>query len=159
MYGRMSLFGAGWPAFGKPCGMRSCGDAVQVRAAVGEQLAEVAVAHRLRVGAREARPGVDLLALHFERGEEEQLVAVLRVAVAEGDRAADVAARILILALRLRRAGDAVRPIVGGEPARRASSRRPRRGTVEVPDLVTPLTFMPPVPYSAAKFELWTFTS
>ncbi len=28
-----------------------------------------------------------------------------------------------------------------------------------MPDLVTPLTFMPPVPYSAAKFELWTFTS
>ena len=27
------------------------------------------------------------------------------------------------------------------------------------PDFVTPLTFIPPVPYSAAKFELCTFTS
>ena len=25
--------------------------------------------------------------------------------------------------------------------------------------MVTPLTLMPPAPYSAAKFELWTFTS
>ena len=28
-----------------------------------------------------------------------------------------------------------------------------------MPALVTPLTFMPPAPYSAAKFELWTLTS
>ena len=29
----------------------------------------------------------------------------------------------------------------------------------ELPDLVTALMFMPPAPYSAAKFELWTLTS
>ena len=34
MYGRMSLFGAGWPASGKPCGNLQLRDAVQVRAAV-----------------------------------------------------------------------------------------------------------------------------
>ena len=83
----------------------------------GEQLAEIAVAHRLGEGAREARARVDLLPLPFERREEEQLVPVLRVAVAERNRAADVAARILVLALRLRRAGGGVRTVVRREPA------------------------------------------
>ena len=94
------------------------GWAVQVRAAVGEQLAEVPS----RIAAANTcvlnlDPGVDLLPLSFERREEEQLVPVLRVAVAEGNRAADVAARILVLALRLRGAGDAVGSVVGGELA------------------------------------------
>ena len=90
-------------------------DAVQVRSPVGEQLAVVAVPHRLAEGAGEVRAGVHLLALAFVRDEEEQPVPVLGVAVAEHNRAADVAAGILIGALGLRGAGDAVGPIVGGE--------------------------------------------
>ena len=92
-------------------------DAVQVRAPVREQLAEVAFAHGLAERPREVRPRVHLLPLDLEGGEEEQLVAVLRVAVAERDRTADVAARILVLALRLRRPGQAVRSIVGRQLA------------------------------------------
>ena len=111
----MLLFGAGSPAPGEPLGNAQLRNAVQVRAAIGEQLAEVAVAHRLRVGAREVRTGVDLLPLVLVGDEEEQPVAVLGVAVAERQRTADVAARILIGALRLLRSRNAVGAVVGGE--------------------------------------------
>ena len=61
------------------------------------------------------RSGIDLLPLPFEGEEEEQLVAILRVFVAKRDRSAKLPAWIIVFALRLRRAGDRIRPIVRGE--------------------------------------------
>src|SRR4029079_15837605 len=95
--------------------VEAAGALVEVLAVGRQELAEVAVPlgrgwHRAEAGA-----AVDLLALDFDASEEEQLVAVLGVAVAEEDRAADVATRILERALRLLDAGNRVRPVVGRE--------------------------------------------
>ena len=116
-------------------------------------------AHGLAERPREVRPRVDLLPLDLEARRRRTACRGSSCSCRRSDRAADVAARILVLALRLRRTGQAVRSIVGRKLAGRASNRRAVPWNAELPALVTPLTFMPPVPYSAAKFELCTFTS
>jgi hypothetical protein len=65
----------------------------------------------------ESRAGIHLLALHLDAGEEEQLVLVaVERGARDDDRAADVAAWILEVAVRLLHAGNRIRSIVGGEP-------------------------------------------
>jgi hypothetical protein len=55
---------------------------------------------------------VDLLPLPFEGSKEEEPIPILRIAVAQGNRAADVPTRILVLALWLGRLGGCVGSIV-----------------------------------------------
>ena len=55
MYGAMLLFGAGWPAFGNPCGIRSCGMLFRFE----PRLASSSLKSPLRIAAENVRENRD----------------------------------------------------------------------------------------------------